>query len=349
MAEWQEDYKNVNRALGEFKPQLLDQALRLLENDALYRAEKVIGPAKWLRDLHTRRDAAKGREARNNVVWLAVAQAPAGFAHPRSSMVGTLLVDLAEGKDFNEVARSFAAKMNPTQYQRPTAAPTDGAIAKAEQIFETLGLGPSLRRRFAKPVDVPVSALLWAEAAYKPESSKDGLFGHLKSSQPPPAMTLPEKVMTWDKFRREALPKALKLEVYVRPIDQFMALLTAVNPDAPPILQWDRPEHVTRSAGMSGSAGQLASSLVCPRTPGPMSTSSPTSPACGATPAIASAASVVVSSSGSRALRRRAIPAPASSPRSSSLSCTRFVQLSRPSQSARSSRVRGLAWLPVFW
>jgi hypothetical protein len=109
IAEKREDYRNVMRALDEFSPATLAQALSLLKSDALYRSEKVLGPAQWLADLHTACDKAN----RANVVWRAVATAPAGFCHPRASMIGTLLEDIASGMEFGAVSRRFAEKMHP--------------------------------------------------------------------------------------------------------------------------------------------------------------------------------------------------------------------------------------------
>jgi hypothetical protein len=117
MAELRQDHANVMRALDEFPLALLERIVELLKADALYRAEHVLGPAVWLRDL-----AAAGGSSRANLVWRAVATAPAGFCHPRSSMIGTLLLDCAGGMAFDGAARRFKDKMHPLQYQRPQAA-----------------------------------------------------------------------------------------------------------------------------------------------------------------------------------------------------------------------------------
>ena len=87
-------------AMGEFTREHLETALTLLKTDSLYRSEKVLGQTEWLHGLHVARAAAHGSAANANVVWRAVATAPAGFCHPRSSMIGTLLEDIAAGKDF---------------------------------------------------------------------------------------------------------------------------------------------------------------------------------------------------------------------------------------------------------
>ena len=240
MAEKREDFGTVSRALGEFSQAHLDTALTLLETDALYRSEKVLGQAKWLHGLHVERESARG-SGKANVVWRAVATAPAGFCHPRSSMIGTLLEDIAAGKPFADVSRAFAAKMNPLAYQRPQAAPTSGAIAAAEKVMQQLGAAGSLARRFCRVDEVRA---LWRPKPKKDDSQAGGVFGHLKAkgAATAPSMIVPAQTMTWDKFQRTVLPTAERIEFLVPSHGSYTALVTATNPDAPPILQWDRED-----------------------------------------------------------------------------------------------------------
>lgn len=239
MAEKREDFKTVMHALNEFTQPHIETALTLLKTDSLYRSEKVLGQAEWLHALHAARTAAHG-SGKANVVWLAIATAPAGFCHPRSSMIGTLLEDIAAGKEFSEVARSFAAKMHPLAYQRPQAAPSEGTIAAAEKVMQQLGAAGSLARRFARVDEVQA---LWRPAAKKSEAPAGGVFGHLKAKgAEAPSMAIPAQTMTWDKFRRTVLPTAERIEFQAPHIGSYTALVTAVNADAPPILQWDRED-----------------------------------------------------------------------------------------------------------
>lgn len=238
MAEKREDFKTVMHALNEFTQPMIEQALTLLRTDALYRSEKVLGQAEWLHALHVARAAAQGSN-RANVVWRAVAQAPAGFCHPRSSMIGTLLEDIAAGMDFGDVSRRFAAKMHPLAYQRPQAAPSAATIAQAEKVMEQLGAAGSLARRFARLDEIRA---LWRPTVM-PQPATTGVFGHLlpKGQGAAPMTGVPPVTMTWEKFQREVLPTAQRIEWYAPPSRQsFCGLVTAVNPDAPPILQWDR-------------------------------------------------------------------------------------------------------------
>lgn len=250
MAERKEDLKNVRLALSEYSSATLDLALRLLRSDALYRSEKVLGQAEWLHSLH----AHKGRP---NLIWRAVATAPAGFCHPRSGMLGTLLDDLAAGKDFDAVAGAFRAKMHPLAYQRPQAAPSAATVAAAEKVVAQLGAAGSLARRFARMEDI---VTLWRPAPSKEGPASGGVFGKVrtKDAEPESKIRVPAITMTLNKFRRTVLPTADKIEILVPARSSFTALVTAVNYDAPPILQWDSPEARNPVSWYFWNGGSLA-------------------------------------------------------------------------------------------
>lgn len=239
MAAAKENMKTVATALLEFKPALLDEGLRILKADAVARAERFVAPVQWLRDLHDRPKGTAGQ----NLLWRAVALAPEGYLHPRAAVTGSLLEDIAAGLPFDDVQRKFNAKMAPLQYQRPQAPPSAGNIKAAEALFERLGLEPALHRRYARLDELP---LLWSPLDDQPPAGK-GVFGHLKTKEQasnPNPLTLPVQKMTWEKFSRTVLPTALRMQVMVEHSDgRFIAITTAENPDAPPILKWDREEE----------------------------------------------------------------------------------------------------------
>ena len=246
MAEKREDHHTVARALATYPKAVVDEALRVLRADALYRAEKVIGPAEWLSKLHAAREVAAGAVAKDNVLWRAVATAPAGFCHPKSSMVGTLLDDIAAGMSFHGVAARFKEKMHPLQYQRPQAAPKAGAIAQAEALVEKLGIARSLERRYAQLEDLLKTVWIPKPAREAPLAPKSGVFGHLTPkgmSARVQGLVLPPVAITWVKFRDTVLPVAEAIAFFARAgNDSYGALVTAVHADAPPILQWDRED-----------------------------------------------------------------------------------------------------------
>ena len=238
MAQKKQDFGTLSHGLADFSRETVAAAVNLLEAEAMYRGEKVIGPARFLLDLHDKIATYNG-ERRRNLIWRAVATAPVGFATPRSSMVGTLLEDLAEGMSVEVVQRRFADKMHPLQSQRPQAAPTAGNIVQAESIVAKLGLAPALRRRFARLEEIKA---IWKPQPARDEPAAGGVFGHLKAGQNAPSDPNKASVtsITWVKFEATVLPKAKSIKVLVKGLMNFAGVVTAVDPDAPPILQWDR-------------------------------------------------------------------------------------------------------------
>lgn len=252
-----EDFVTVARALADFTPEMIWQALKLLEAEYLDRSEKFVAPMRWLRDLHAKRAEVKG-PTRDNILWLAVATAPEGYCHPRSSMTGTLLEDIAAGLSFAEVKSRFNSKMHPLQYQRPTAAPSAGNIAAAEKIVETLGIRKSLDRRFARMSDIRP---FWVPKIAEKKDGGGSVFGHLK---PKGAATVrdidvPASVITWEKFERTVLPTAEQIEFYVPSRGNFIGFTAASDADAPPILKWDRDDERNTVAWYVYHSGSPAS------------------------------------------------------------------------------------------
>lgn len=242
MAEKHEDRTMLQRALIEFAPGMVDQALVLLEADQLYRSEHVIGPARFLHKLQEASAKAKNPTLRNNLIWLAVATAPAGFCHVKSTMIGTLLDDIASGLDFPAVSKRFAEKMHPLQYQRPQVAPSEGNIAQAEKIVTTLASANAFKRRFCRLDEIDA---LWRPPARETPKG-EGVFANVTSKDKAPkreGMYLPALTYTWRKFQADVLPSAWKIELLTPRHSSYAALMTAVDPEAPPILQWDTPEQ----------------------------------------------------------------------------------------------------------
>lgn len=246
MAEKREDFAMVSRALAEYPAAVVEQADRVLKAEVLHGAEKARGIAAWFLALHRDVEGRKGPR-RTNRVWAAVATAPPGFSHVRSTIIATLLDDLVEGLPFDAVSRRWAEKTHPLQYQRPSAPPTDGAVSQAEAMVALLEVERSLERRFATLDDVQVK--LWTPRAAEEEApAEDGVFAHLRPRQDQhSSLDLPETVITWEKFARTVLPDALSMEVRVPWKGNFYGLVTAVHDDAPPILQWDGLEGQPRN------------------------------------------------------------------------------------------------------
>ncbi|MDP2317494.1 MAG: hypothetical protein Q8P41_31710 [Pseudomonadota bacterium] len=242
MAEKSEERGMLLRGLAEFRRDTVERAIPLLESDSLYRSEKVLGVAKWLLARHDERETTKHKAHRENLTWRAVATAPPGWCHVRSTMISTLLDDIQSGMEFGAISRRFAEKMHPLQYLRPQAPPSAGNIAQAEKAIEGLKAAGSLRRRYATMADIQT---LWTPPAPVQGPPAGGVFGHLLPKQPAEVQSLeiPPVRITWEKFAATVLPTATKIEYRVPSLGPFVALITAADPASPPILQWDREDR----------------------------------------------------------------------------------------------------------
>lgn len=239
-----QDFETVSRALGAWRVATVQQCVSLLASGAIKSGvEKVDGNAKWLLELH--RSIASGsnaRRSRDNQVWAAIAAAPAGFCHPRSSILGTLLDDLEAGKSAEQINRAFQAKTGGLVYQRPQAPPSDGTIAQAEKLFASMGLERSLARRTMRLEELDHA--LWVPKPVEVSAKGKGIFDSLRSEPKTPPKVVGNEVIriTRVKFERDILPQAERIEVSVPYHGNFIGLVTAVHEDAPPLLQWDREE-----------------------------------------------------------------------------------------------------------
>ena len=238
MAEKAEDFKTVCQFLGDFGIDVIKEAHRIIDTGTLLGCEKAAGPAKWLSDLQELRKSARGT-ARDNLTWLAIANAPAGFCHPRASILGEIIDQVKSGASFDSIRRRMGAMTDPLKYQRAQTLPTAGSLKRAEEIFEKMNLAPALHRRFARIEEIQT---MWRPAAPTESPKPSGIFGHIPAKGAAPVQStvdVPSITMTWEKFKRVVLPKADRIQYEVRRPAEFMALITSVDPMAEPILKWD--------------------------------------------------------------------------------------------------------------
>jgi hypothetical protein len=247
MAEKLQDYIMLHKGLAEIPLEAVIQAVRVLEADAVDRSEKTLGVAKWLLALHQSIADVRGPR-RDNLIWLAVATAPPGWCHVRSTMIATLLDDVIQGLPFDAIRRRWNEKMHPLQYQRPTAPPKEGNIDAANKIIAKLQAEGALARRFARLDEITA---LWRprEIEVPPKKAGGGAFDHLKGTHSTvKEVELPAKAMVWEKFRDDILPNVQNIEVLLTGgMQGFYGLTTAVNADAPAMLQWDGLDGLPRN------------------------------------------------------------------------------------------------------
>ncbi len=232
-----EEFGMMTRALADFTHEHAAQAVSIAGYAGLDRDDKVIGPLGWFLRLTRDMRDTKNERATIAKLWLAVASAPTGYCHIRTSVAGTILEDVKAGLPVEDIKRKFNKKVDANVYMRPTAAPTSGQIDAAEKAFREMGLESSLARRYARLDEV--------EAIWKPyvapseRNAPKGIFDAVR-----PKVAEPESIhignMTWTKFRGTHLPLATSIEFLCPGHGNYFAMLTATDPNSKPVLWWDR-------------------------------------------------------------------------------------------------------------
>lgn len=242
-----EDYKRMAAAFSEpyLSVENLTQLKRVCDAEVLQGDEKIQGVARWLLNTATERKEATNQRVKENLLWRAIGSALPGYTHPNSTLVGTVLDDIAAGLDFESIKKRFIHKTRPDTFRRPDAAPTENHVEVAERLIEKMGVAPSLRRRVATIGDIQDRAYVWRKLI-KPtveEPAPVSIFGHLKTKEadkPKKELALPAATMSWNKFASEVLPNVTDIEIYIQnQYDFYSGFMAGSVADAPPILVYD--------------------------------------------------------------------------------------------------------------
>lgn len=247
-----QDFNTVKNAINVLSQSVLNDTVTILESSDAYRGDQVIDRAKWLRDLKVQRAGLRKKGAKDRVLWHAVLNAPEGFCHPRSGILGTIFDSLEKGLSHQAIVKSFSSKMSGTEYQRSKAAPAAQTVKRAAEIVEKLNAEKAFERRFALLSEIV------AEWSPRPRITKQssvtptsGMFANMRTKDTPAPVSYrmpPENQirsggkMTWEKFQQKVLPTAEKIAFHTSNVN-YGGIVAPVNRQATPILQWDTKEQ----------------------------------------------------------------------------------------------------------
>mgnify|MGYP000673877120 CR=1 FL=1 len=230
-------FQVFQRALNEFNPRHFVDVLDLIDSNGLYRGAEFRPAITQFQAFLSQYDAA---DKSPNFVW---AKLYSPYAKFRSTAIGNLFVQLAEGKDFDDAVKSYEAMVAPANYKRPTSVITQKMVEQAVQTLTDLGLGASIYRRYAKLSDISINEVLFAD------NESESLMKHslVKLLEPATRATTVDEAkalcITAADFVKDVLPKAKSLDVLVKNRHQsnFLSLTTALHDSAMNLFKWDNP------------------------------------------------------------------------------------------------------------
>lgn len=263
----------LRRGLDELNASDMETVLDLIEAKALYRGEEHVASIKGFRQLQAGYVTASDRDT---FVWSHLDDRNARF---RNTVIGTLLVDLADNVELEQAVKKFEAKVAPENYKRPTALITPKMIEQAVAKLDELGLTEAIERRYAVIEDVNVNDVLFVDNEVRGKM-KGGLTELLMSS----SKTKPSKGL--DMALKAAQPisiedfmklgaEQVELVLSNNQLGNFVSLTAPQHADTGRLFKWDNDfawmydgevadslkERVKAAGGKTGANVKLRVSL----------------------------------------------------------------------------------------
>ena len=237
------EHEMLKRVLDDNSEEVIHQAAKLLGERRLQHAEKHMGAVRWLENLKNLLSGVKNKSHRENLIWLSSATAYLGcIGSLRNGATSVLLEALRLDDTWEEVEKKWNNVVDPYNYMRPKALPTEGNVAHAEKVLESLGITKDdLRRAFLCPDQLPDSAYVWR----KQNEEKTGVFGGLatKNSAKVEPLVAPFLEISFAKFVRDVLPNTKQLEIHLDSYLYLFMLITGL-PGSKPLMQWHNESNL---------------------------------------------------------------------------------------------------------
>lgn len=244
-AEVREDVRLLTLSLNRWADNVLKHAYQLFQNDPRLNKTTFGDVVGDLIDVIEFAKSLRDHRLRNNYLHTVVMGTCKGLARVGQSALGEFLNRLQENVPVEEAVRQFLTMIKSENYMRPKAAPLAQTIEKAEDIIEKLGLKDSLRRRSLRRDEI--TEYFWRKSAAVEEPKEGGVFAEVQAKNAPPKAQVPMIAggsISMASLITRKLQGAQKVEVYVSgETDRLGSLTTAVVPEAPPILHYDKPDN----------------------------------------------------------------------------------------------------------
>lgn len=235
------DLRNVfKRSLDEISIDAVDTILELIAQNSLYRGAEFKGMLNAFKKIKVAYALIPDNE-RDIYCWLNFNQHSGSVAKIRNTSIGTLLMDISEGKELDNAVAAFERIMAPANYKRPNAIITTKMVEQAESTIAELGLTNSLGRRFAIIDDITANNVLFVDRDVKAKKASTGL-GALKEDLPinPKQFSKVESIAVSD-FIKNVLPLSTNVEVLLenQHISNLVSLIAPQDTKAPSLFKWD--------------------------------------------------------------------------------------------------------------
>lgn len=151
--------ETLTKSLEEVDLNSLWLVLELLESDTVYRGEEHIQTIKKWIEYKEKYDSIKSIKEKELYIYSVVGGN--NLIYLRNTVIGSLVIDIQNGKDLEEAVKSFEHKVAPLNYKRTKSIVTPRMIENAKETIDELGYRDSIYRTFAREKDIPLNHILF--------------------------------------------------------------------------------------------------------------------------------------------------------------------------------------------
>lgn len=232
------DNKNVlMRSLQEITEDATNTVIELINQNSLYRGNEFIGMVKEFQKVQTEYRKIK-QPNKSNYCWHKSGTVSQAITRIKNSSIGTLLMDLSEGKELDKAVAAFERVVAPANYKRPTALVTPRMIEDAQKRLNELGLVECLNRRLLSDRDLTVNNTIFVD---RPNHNYINIFDQLKKETQvhPKSLTKVEEISIQD-FVSKVLPtsKTVKVLVENTHLNNFVSLVGPAHESDETLFKW---------------------------------------------------------------------------------------------------------------
>jgi hypothetical protein len=175
----------------------------------------------------------------------------------RNELIGTLCVELSEGKEINEACQTWNKRVDPVNYMKTSAPITKNMLENAKKDFSALGYSESdLDRRFAVISDINIDEVKHSNISNMTIKSAS-LFDSVKatSTRHKRSEFVGVEEVGIEKFMQDILPTCTSVEVFLsnKHMNNMVSLTTAKFPGKN-MFKWSNPYSWTFANNLAGKS-----------------------------------------------------------------------------------------------
>ncbi len=227
----------------------------LIESGSIYRGNEflsavkmMIGTKSFISDMDKQSDI-------DVFIWQHL---DCGAARFKSSVIGTLAVDLTDGVDLETAVAKYESKVAPENYKRPKSLITESMIKSALNTVDELGLRGQIDRRHASIDDVSVNDIIFVDNSVRPlmrDALSDSLMSEAKSKAKP---THNAGIVSIDEFISNVVPSASSIDIFFdsEMVKNLVSLTSPKIEGSNKLFKWDNDFSWSYNGGAADSIKQ---------------------------------------------------------------------------------------------